>query len=149
MRFDKFSFGSIQIDGSTYDHDVIIDRGEIRKRKEKAVEEISRTVRPHATLDRRGNPLAMPPTRHRQWCIRSIARHAESTARSRASQSQIACPAHQRRNRCVEARTPRHERDSSRHVLVLCPSSVGRTHQGCAKTLKFPIRPSLLNHLRG
>jgi hypothetical protein len=35
MRFDNFSFGSIQIDGSTYDHDVIIDRGEIRKRKKK------------------------------------------------------------------------------------------------------------------
>jgi len=35
MRFDKFSFGSIQIDGSTYEHDVIIDRGEIRKRKKK------------------------------------------------------------------------------------------------------------------
>jgi hypothetical protein len=35
MRFDKFSFGSIQIDGSTYEHDVIIDRGKIRKRKKK------------------------------------------------------------------------------------------------------------------
>jgi hypothetical protein len=35
MRFDKFSFGCIQIDGSTYEHDVIIDRGEIRKRKKK------------------------------------------------------------------------------------------------------------------
>ncbi|PYX54059.1 MAG: hypothetical protein DMG76_23250 [Acidobacteria bacterium] len=33
MRFDKFSFGSIRIDGSTYEHDVIIDRGEIRRRK--------------------------------------------------------------------------------------------------------------------
>src|SRR5713101_4067496 len=33
MRFDKFSFGSIRIDGSTYEHDVLIDRGEIRKRK--------------------------------------------------------------------------------------------------------------------
>ena len=33
MRFDKFSFGSLQIDGSTYDYDVVIDRGEIRKRK--------------------------------------------------------------------------------------------------------------------
>jgi hypothetical protein len=33
MRFDNFSFGAIQIDGSTYEHDVIIDRGEIRKRK--------------------------------------------------------------------------------------------------------------------
>src|ERR1700758_1340355 len=35
MRFNKFSFGSIQIDGSTYEHDVIVDRGEIRKRKKK------------------------------------------------------------------------------------------------------------------
>jgi hypothetical protein len=35
MHFDKFAFGSIQIDGSTYEHDVVIDRGEIRKRKKK------------------------------------------------------------------------------------------------------------------
>jgi hypothetical protein len=35
MRFNSFSFGSIQIDGITYDHDVVVDRGEIRKRKKK------------------------------------------------------------------------------------------------------------------
>jgi hypothetical protein len=35
MRFDSFSFGSIQIDGITYEHDVVIDRGKIRKRKKK------------------------------------------------------------------------------------------------------------------
>ena len=35
MRFDKFSFGSVQIEGSTYEHDVVIDCGEIRKRKKK------------------------------------------------------------------------------------------------------------------
>jgi len=35
MRFDSFSFGSIRIDGNTYDHDVVIDRGEVRKRKKK------------------------------------------------------------------------------------------------------------------
>jgi hypothetical protein len=33
MRFDAFSFGSIQIDDIRYDHDVVIDRGSIRKRK--------------------------------------------------------------------------------------------------------------------
>jgi hypothetical protein len=119
MRFDKFSFGSIQIDGSTYEHDVIIDRGEIRMRKKKPSKKF-REQFSHTPLSmRRGNPLAMPPTHHRQWCIRSIARHAGSTARSRASQDQIACLAHHRRNRGVEARTQRHERDSSRHVLML------------------------------
>jgi len=35
MRFDKFTFGSIQIDGVACDYDVVIDRGEIRKRKKK------------------------------------------------------------------------------------------------------------------
>jgi hypothetical protein len=33
MHFDKFSFGSLRIDDTTYEHDVVIDRGEIRKRK--------------------------------------------------------------------------------------------------------------------
>jgi hypothetical protein len=33
MHFDGFSFGSLGIDGSTYEQDVVIDRGEIRKRK--------------------------------------------------------------------------------------------------------------------
>jgi hypothetical protein len=35
MRFEEFSFGSIRIDGVTYDRDVVIDRGEVRKRKKK------------------------------------------------------------------------------------------------------------------
>jgi hypothetical protein len=33
MHFDKFSFGTLRIDGSTYEQDVVIDRGEPRKRK--------------------------------------------------------------------------------------------------------------------
>ena len=33
MQFEAFSFGSIQIDGITYKYDILIDRGEIRKRK--------------------------------------------------------------------------------------------------------------------
>ncbi len=35
MKFDRFSFGSIQIDDTTYEHDVIIDREQILKRKKK------------------------------------------------------------------------------------------------------------------
>ncbi len=41
MRFTDYSFGSIRVDGVTYDHDLIIDRGKIRKRKKAA----SRTFR--------------------------------------------------------------------------------------------------------
>ena len=35
MRFEAFSFGSIRIDGVTHEHDVIIDRGQVHKRKKK------------------------------------------------------------------------------------------------------------------
>ena len=35
MHFDKFSFGSIRIDGVTFEKDVVIDRGEVYKRKKK------------------------------------------------------------------------------------------------------------------
>jgi putative FmdB family regulatory protein len=35
MHFDNFSFGTLQIDGRTYEQDVVIDRGEIHKRKKK------------------------------------------------------------------------------------------------------------------
>ena len=36
MRFEHFVFGSIRIDGRTYEHDVVIDLGAVRKRKKKA-----------------------------------------------------------------------------------------------------------------
>jgi len=35
MEFGKFHFGTIKIDGVTYERDVVIDRGKIRKRKKK------------------------------------------------------------------------------------------------------------------
>lgn len=35
MQFESFSFGSIRIDGFSYDHDVVIDHGEVSKREKK------------------------------------------------------------------------------------------------------------------
>jgi hypothetical protein len=35
VRIEKFSFGSIRIDGTTYERDVVIDRGRVSKRKKK------------------------------------------------------------------------------------------------------------------
>ena len=35
MRVDQFSFGSIRIDGVTYEHDVVIVNGQVRTRKKK------------------------------------------------------------------------------------------------------------------
>ncbi|MGH7609512.1 MAG: MTH938/NDUFAF3 family protein [Candidatus Dormibacteria bacterium] len=36
MQFESFGFGAITVDGVTYDHDVVIDRGRIRKRAKRA-----------------------------------------------------------------------------------------------------------------
>jgi len=35
MHFEEYAFGSIRIDGITYENDVVIDRGEVQKRKKK------------------------------------------------------------------------------------------------------------------
>jgi hypothetical protein len=36
MHIESFEFGSIRIDGHTYDYDVVLRKGEIRRRKKKA-----------------------------------------------------------------------------------------------------------------
>ena len=36
MRFTGYSFGSIRVGGVTYEHDLILDRGKVRKRKKAA-----------------------------------------------------------------------------------------------------------------
>ena len=36
VQFSCYSFGSVRVDGVAYDHDLIIDRGKIRKRKKGA-----------------------------------------------------------------------------------------------------------------
>ena len=36
MRFTGYSFGSVRVDGVTYDHNLVIDRGKICKRKRAA-----------------------------------------------------------------------------------------------------------------
>ena len=35
LGFEAFSFGSIRINGTTYEHDVVIDRGHLSKRNKK------------------------------------------------------------------------------------------------------------------
>jgi hypothetical protein len=35
LGFEAFSFGSIRINGTTYEHDIVIDRGHVSKRNKK------------------------------------------------------------------------------------------------------------------
>jgi len=49
MRIQSFSFGSIRIDGVTYDHDVVIADGTVAKRSKKASKQL-REVYGHTPL---------------------------------------------------------------------------------------------------
>jgi len=56
--FGRFAFGSIQVDGATFAHDVVIDRGRIRKRKKGPSKSLRPLYGPHAAHARRGHPVA-------------------------------------------------------------------------------------------
>jgi hypothetical protein len=43
MKFQQFSFGQIRIDGIEYGYDIVIDRGEVSKRKKKASKKFRET----------------------------------------------------------------------------------------------------------
>jgi hypothetical protein len=43
VRFRHFEFGVIDIDGVTYDYDLVVDRGEIHRRKKKASKKFRET----------------------------------------------------------------------------------------------------------
>jgi hypothetical protein len=68
VRFTGYSFGSVRVDGVTYDHDLIIDRGKIRKRKKAASKRFRGAYGAHPALDRGGHPLAMSPAGDRHRC---------------------------------------------------------------------------------
>jgi hypothetical protein len=59
MRIDQFAFGSFYIDGLTYEHDVVIARGRVRKRK-KPSKPFRDPLATHPTLRRGGHPMGLP-----------------------------------------------------------------------------------------
>jgi hypothetical protein len=69
MRFERFSFGSIRINGVTYEHDLVIDGGMIRKRK-KNLAEVSRRIWPYSAFTGGEDTLEMPPAGDRHGLIR-------------------------------------------------------------------------------
>jgi hypothetical protein len=78
MDFGKFHFGRIEIDDVTYERDVVIDRGRLRKRKKKT----SRHLRPLLREGHRGFALRRKIRRNRPsspaapilWCPQNRAK---------------------------------------------------------------------------
>jgi hypothetical protein len=91
MRFDKFSFGSIQIDGVTCDYEVVIDGGEIRARKKKPSKQFRDEFGHTPLFYRGGHTLEMSAAGSGHGSVRKAAGDERSEARSEAPQSRIAC----------------------------------------------------------
>ena len=91
MRFEKFSFGSIRIDGTTYDHDVVIDRGEVRRRKKKPSKEFRAAFGHTPASPKEAIPWKMPQACDRHW-DRRFTSNGRSEARSQEAQVQTCDP---------------------------------------------------------
>src|SRR5207253_2289646 len=110
---------SIEIDGSTYEHDVVIDRGEINKRQEKTLQEIPRGVRSYAAVRRGKDTLEMSAPRGRNRRARRASSDGRSQTGGPTAQSRIAGLADCRSHQGSAARRQRHERGAPRGVLGL------------------------------
>jgi hypothetical protein len=78
VRFGKLHFGSITIDGVTYKHDVIIDRGRVVKRKKKPSKKFREEFGHTPGINRGETALKVPAPRNRYrklWIASDNGRH--------------------------------------------------------------------------
>ena len=95
MQFTSYSFGSVRVDGVTYDHDLIIDHRTIRKRK-KAASRKFRSAYGHTPLCRGGPPVAMPPVGWRHGAEGACRPRTGPRPARRRKVDLVACPQHRR-----------------------------------------------------
>jgi len=69
MDFGGFQFGSIKIDGVSFKHDVVIDRGKIRKRRKKPSKKFREEFGHSPGIGRGGDALEVPTPHSRHGKI--------------------------------------------------------------------------------
>jgi hypothetical protein len=113
MQFEDFAFGSIRIDGVSREYDVVIDRGEIRKRKKKLSKQF---------CDAYGHtPMEMSPARDRNRGVWETADHGGAKTRGAAPQDRIGHSADRRRYRSAQKESCDHQRHFARDLLISAP----------------------------
>ena len=121
MQFTGYSFGSVRVDGVTYDHDLIIDHGKIRKRK-KAASRKFRGAYGHTPLSAEEDI----PWRCRRLVIGTgadggAAGHAAGPGRGPPPQGRPGCPAHSTGDRRAGRGWRAHQCHLASDVLSLPP----------------------------
>ena len=116
MKFQQFSFGQIRIDGIEYGYDVVIDRGEVGKRKKKPSKKF-REAFGHT-------PLSLEeeiPWKCRRLVVGTGAGALpvmdEVKREARAAQSRIAHPPNGRSHGALESARRQHQRHSPCDLL--------------------------------
>ena len=123
VRFTEYSFGSVRVDGVTYDHDLIIDRGKIRKRN-KAASKRFRGASGHTPLSIAEDiPWRLPPAGDRHRRRRRVAGDEASPGRGPPSQGRPYRPAHGTGDRRTDRDHKGHQRRPARDVLNRWASS--------------------------
>ena len=77
MHFDKFSFGTLRIDGSSYERDVVRPRRNPQT-QEDTLQEIPSRVSAYTPVYRRKDSLDMPPASDQHRSVRPLARYEGS-----------------------------------------------------------------------
>lgn len=117
VHFDKFSFGSTQIDGRVFDFDLVIDRGEIRKRKKKASKRY-RDAYGHTPVSIEENiSVALPPPGCRHRSSGPASCDARSGKGRTGSESRAGSSSDERRYRHPQSRRSKYECHSSHNLL--------------------------------
>jgi hypothetical protein len=82
MKAEVLGFGEIELDGERYDHDIVIEAGEVKKRK-KGVS-LSGRIRTHPTVGGGGPPLGREAIDCWYWRVWKTADHAGRRGRGEA-----------------------------------------------------------------
>lgn len=61
MNAQLLGFGEIEVEGTRYDADVVIERGQVRRRSKKPSKPYRGRVRPYPAVGGRVDPVGAPP----------------------------------------------------------------------------------------
>jgi len=84
MRFEDFAFGCIRVDGTAYDHDLVIDHGKIHKRKKQQSKKYRESFgHTPLSVEERYRGIAASWSTAREWSALPVMNEVKREARRR------------------------------------------------------------------
>ena len=119
MDAKVISFGEVEIDGQRFTHDVVVEGGEVRKRRKGPSKALQGSVRSHPVVGRRSDSLVVAAADHWDRRLRPAAGDGRDLRRSGPPWRRDRRPPDRRGLRAPCARgQPGHRGDPPRHLLT-------------------------------